>query len=233
MKFTLILIIYFFISAASYAQSNVEKKISIQIQLDTVLIPDYYEVKIGLAEYLIFEGRRRHRIIRTFPLDSLVQKLDSELIKTGIHHSYNRSPITLRSNDYGIVYPLDDPTLFEVTIQLKIANRDSVEYLFKNLKKYNLKSFLVTPRFNSITIEKVKGEIIDRGKAMSIVCAQEMALDCNQKIIKQSIQSFHFYPHQKQIDGIINDHLRIFVVDLRNQVEFTMKTTYVYFLDFI
>ena len=203
------------------------------MQFDTTLRPDYYSVKIGVSEYLNFEGEGKKRKANVIPLDTVMKNLQDELIRIGFHQTLTKSSIaekTNRTNGERIYFY--DRILFQVTFDFDISTKDSVEYLFKSLNKETLQSLYVSPKFKNSTLEAAKDLLISKGLEETKKYAQKIAAENKQQIIKQTNTYLGFYAKNQNnsADYNIYGQRKEFVINL-DDVDYSLNITYAYLFE--
>lgn len=228
-------IIFLFLTSGSYSQTEPEKTISQTLKFDTILQPDYYSVKIAVAEYVVYEGTGKKTRARLISLDSAVFKLQEELGRMRFTPHLRKSAIVEKSSrlDGRIVY-FDDRVLFEVTLDFELGSRDSLEYLFANINKEMLRSFTATPRFYTSTLNSARDLLTSRSWEETKKLSEKIALENKQQIIKQTHTHLNFYTnpplqnHSLQYNSY--GQKKQFVVFLDN-VEYSLNITCSYILE--
>lgn len=232
MKYTLILIVCLFKSFTCFSQSSLEKGLSHSIHLDTVLTPDYYQVKIGVAEFLTYKGRRRNGESIVVPLDTVIKKLEEELKRLGFKQILRKVSIVEKANQrYTYYYSPNNKNLFQANFEFEVGSSDSIEYLFQNINKQMLELLIVTPKLNASTLETAEKEIILRGMLLGREFTQKIAEVNKQKIIKQSNYHIAFEEVPNVIGNDAYNNNKEFSIDFRNHLEYSLNITFTYLLE--
>lgn len=233
MKTMLILALMLLSLQAAFTQNKTEKTLTYSLSFDTILKPDYFIIEMVVAEYWKMEGKGKKSTPVLVPLDTVSKDLTSELNRLGFSGHPTEKSITEKNNrtDGERAYFYNRP-LFQATHQLNLTNRDSINYLFKEITKDNLVSFIVTPKFYDATPEKAKEKLFVRALNAAKDYAQKVAESNNIKIIKQSNIHLGFGPDRDAYNSTYNSlgRLKEFNIDL-SDVRYQLTTTYTYTYD--
>ena len=230
MKLMLTLVLMLLSFQAVFSQGKTEKTLTHRVAYDTMLRPDYFIIDIGVAEYVKYEGKGKKSKSVFVPLDTVSKNLISELNKLGFSGPFKKMSIAEKnSGRYGQRAQYWGGLLFQVTYQFNLANRDSINYLFKEINKENLMSLVVTPRFYDTTLERAKEKLFATALSSAKEYAQKIVDSNNIKIIKQSNIHLGFGPEVNNWTKRYNTYggQKEFVIDL-DDIEYELGATYTY-----
>lgn len=214
---------------AAFTQNKTEKTITYSLSFDTILKPDYFIIEMVVAEYVKY-GKGKKSTDTFVPLDTVSKDLITELSRLGFNGVLKERYITEKNSrvDGDRAY-FNGRLMFQATHQLNISNRDSVNYLFKEISKENLVSFITTPKFYNATLARAKEKLFVRALDASKDYAQKVAEGNNIKIIKQSNINIGFGPDRDLYKSTYNSSgkLNEFHIDL-SDVKCQLTTTYTY-----
>lgn len=222
---------------ATHAQNKTDKTLSNSIILDTTIQPDYYQVKVAVAEWVSWTRVSKKKTIYELQnLDSIERTLKSDLRRLGFTQNLKKCSIAESVYDRGYSVSQkryhNNQILFEVTFEFTISNKDSVNYLFKELNKEHVTSLIVTPKLNQATIDKAREEMINKSIVSFSKVANHIADSVGQKIIKQSNLSITFYPKPPVYNAMntVITKAKDFLIDI-NDLEYTISIYIMYTLD--
>lgn len=215
------------ISINGLAQEKSEKMMVYNVTLDTTLKADYFVVGISVSEYVRYE-RISKKNVKSYivSLDSLAAKLLSKLSELGFNQRAEKSTITEVDHSIGYYRYQTDKKLFQVTYNIRVSGKDSIDYLFKNIDRDIVSGMKVQPEVNDNTKEAVKAVFITKGMKTAEKYAAEMADSLGQKIIKSKYQ-FVFYDGGYYNNDI--DFNKKFQIDFRD-ILYKITVSYTYYL---
>ncbi len=217
---------------AVFSQRYAEKKLSWFMQYDTIVAPDYFNIEIVVAEYEQYEGRGRNRKAMLLSLDTLSKNLIAELNGLGFKGPFKKSIAERAGSSIGEKVYFDGKVLFQAAFQFNLTSRDSIDLLFKGLKKEYLVSLKVQPKYDENALERVKEKLLAKGLSAAKDYAQKVADSNNFKIINQSLDIFTIglLPNDSNIEYNYFGKKKGIVIDL-NDNKYTFSATYTYFYD--
>jgi hypothetical protein len=231
MKTILTLVLMLLSFQAVFSQRYAENSLTWFIQYDTIVTPDYFNAEIIVAEYVKYEGRRRKMKAVLHPLDTLSKNLIAELNGLGFKGPFKKSIAERAGSSSGEKVYFDGKVLFQAAFQFNLTSRDSIELLFKGLKKEYLVSMKVKPKYDENALERVKEKLFAKGLSAVKDYAQKVADSNNLKIINQSHDVFTtgLMPNDYDIEHnyFIGEKKGI-VIDL-NDNKYTFSAMYTYF----
>lgn len=214
-----------------YSQIRTEKTLTQNLEIDTIIKPDYFLVKITVSEYIqsTSKGRKQKEIL--INLDSVSRILKDNLVKLGFSQELNKSKIAESTNerDWKIYY--NGKSLFQVTYDFEVKGKDSINYLFKELPRNNVTSLIITPKLYSTTIEKAKEALALKGLSNMEKFANLIADTMGQKIIKRTNIQFTFTPKLNYTTKTnVYGQLKDYVIDM-SDLEYYLTVYYTYVFD--
>lgn len=223
-------------SINGYSQIKTEKQLSNTQFLDTLIKPDYFLVKITVSEYVLTTKKGRKYKSELMDLDTVSYILKSNLEKIGFTQNLKKSSIaeTLVSTGYGNTQKryFNGQVLFEVSYEFMVSNKDSVNYLFKELPKERLTALKITPHILPSTIKQVKEDLTNKGIVLISNEVKNIADTLGKKIVKQSNLNINFAPKfQNMIQGsIYYGREKEFSIDI-SDLEYTLNIYYAYIIE--
>lgn len=207
------------------SQEKETKFFQFNLTLDTLVSPDFYDVKISVAESVSYIKEKKHYYAHITPLDSLEAALTGYLGKMGFASNLQRSLIT--EVQQGNMYSRSEKKLFEVSYFFNVKTQDSVEMLFKNLDRNMISGIIITPNLEKQTQERIRDMLTISGIARSKQYATQMAQQNNQQIIG-SKYNIMFYDGGPMFDNIYNLYDTKFKIVL-GKVKYRFGVNYTYY----
>jgi len=228
MKFVNSLLLLVLFSMGSSAQEKPEKQLVYTLTLDSTLKPDFYQVNISVSEYIQYERlSKKETRASVVPLDTLVQKLLNHLSEMRFTQKIEKSSISEIDNPDNYYQSRSSQKLFQITYNFRVANKDSIDYLFKNLDRKIISGMRIDPEVYDETVEQARQLLVGKGMKLVDLYANQIAERMNQKITK-SKYSILFY------DGGNNsnfyDGSKKFLIDYKD-INYRLSISYTYSLE--
>jgi hypothetical protein len=148
------------------------------INIDTVVSPEYYSMDVTLAEYKMWTGRGRNSRSTLVDMDSLEVKLSEILDSLNIETPVTKTGLSVNSNAYYV----KKNHLLQATYKLQIQTREEVEALFKMLNEILptncFRGCYAHPYLSSFRQEELKRAM---GKKAELILMKEMELYAKKK----------------------------------------------------
>ncbi len=197
MKFFIVIVFVFTFSFDCFSQDKNENVISNNFSFDTLIKPDYFEVRITTRESTYYIGKRRSYTYKKLDLDSSSKALKANLAKLGFSNELKKISIDEVLDSYGRKEYYFGQILFQVSYEFIISSKDSVDYLFEKLPKENITSLITTPKIKESTLEKIKDTLTAKSLVKMKKIINTIADSTKNKIVNQKTIGLNFYPKVK------------------------------------
>lgn len=227
MKYIIFFSLLVSVSINAATQDNPEKVLVYNLSLDTTIKADYYNIGISVSEYVKYERiNRKTTNAYIVSLDSLAEKLLSQLSSLGFNQKIEKSFITeadMANNYYR--YP-SDKKLFKVTYSIRVSSKDSIEYLFRNINREIISGMRISPELKENTIQSIREAMIVKGADSVKEYANDMASRLNQRVVKSK---YHIAFYDGGLNNNYFDFDKKFQIDFRD-IHYKVTINYTYYL---
>ena len=211
-----------------FSQNN--KLLSQNFEIDTSVVPDYFEVKITTCENTFLSGSGRKLKTEKLNLDSSIKNLKANLLRLGFNNSLRKLSIDEIVDSYGRKNYFNGQILFQVKFELIVSSKDSVDYLFEKLPKENITSIIITPKLSANTIEIIKEKLSFKAINSMKKFVQNVADTIGKKIVSQNSISFNFYTKNNYVTQNLNGPIKDFIIETKD-IECFLSFHYTYTIE--